>query len=94
MARKLSKALRGKHRWVGCKCIGFQSRQDLIAYVADLPLQLYDFSGGKCIFKVSLEDHKMILQLFNEGRVLSMTSSGKINLVRDRLGLVKPSRKR
>ena len=94
MAKKLTKALRGKRRWIGCNCTNFDSRNELEDYLSNLPVKLYDFEDGKCILVVRLEDYDSIKESLSEGRVLSSTSSGKIRLVRERMQFSRKPRKR
>ena len=94
MAKKLTKALRGKHRWIGCLHDGFASRDALERHLAEIPVKLFDMEDGKCILKVSHSDYEAVKVTLSEGRVVSQTASGKIKLVRERLGIVRPPRKR
>lgn len=94
MAKKLTKALRGKRRWIGCNCEGFESRNQLEKYLDDLPVKLYDFENSMCILVVSLEDYEETKAKLASGRVISQNSSGKIRLVRDRMGFTRKPRKR
>ena len=94
MAKKLTKALRGKRRWIGCTCEGFDSKGDLEKYLSSFPVRLYDFENGNCIVVVRLEDFESVRESFAEGRVVSVTSSGKIRLVRERMNFTRKPRKR
>jgi len=94
MAKKLTKALRGKRRWIGCKCDGFESRKQLEKHLDDLPVKLYDFENDMCILEVSLENYEETKSKLTSGRVISQNSSGKIRLVRDRMGFTRKPRKR
>ena len=94
MPKKLTKALRGKRRWIGCTCDNFASRKDLESYLSKMPVKLYDFENDKCILMVRLEDYDSMLSNLSTGRVVSQTSSGKIRLVRDRMGFSRTPRKR
>ncbi len=94
MADKLTKALRGKRRWIGCTCEGFNSRSELEKYLQDFSVKLYDFEDGKCILVVRLEEYKTIRESLSSGRVVSVTSSGKIRLVRERMNFTRKPRKR
>jgi len=94
MAKKLTKALRGKRRWIGCTCEGFDSKGDLEKYLSSYPVKLYDFENGNCIVVVRLEDFESVRESFAEGRVVSVTSSGKIRLVRERMNFTRKPRKR
>lgn len=94
MARKITKALRGKHRWIGCVIEGFGSRKELKQYLEDFPVKLFDLADNKCVLRVALEDYDAVRNEFETGRVISSTSSGKIRLVRERMGIEKVPRKR
>lgn len=94
MAKKLTKALRGKRRWIGCEVGSFEDRSELSEYVSEYPLKLYDFEDGKCIFMVRLEDYESIKEKLSNSRIKSVTSSGKIRLVRERMDFSRKPRKR
>ena len=94
MPKRLSKALRGKRRWIGCHCPGFSKRSELLDFFSELPVRLFDFDNEKCILQVKLEDFESVRDTLSSGRVVSMTSSGKIKLVRERMGLPNKPRKR
>tara|TARA_B100000131_G_scaffold320945_1_gene370349 strand:- start:90 stop:374 length:285 start_codon:yes stop_codon:yes gene_type:complete len=94
MAKKLTKALRGKRRWIGCECSDFNSRGELENFLQDFPVKLYDFEDGKCILVVRLEEYESIRDSLSKGRVVSVTSSGKIRLVRERMNFSRKPRKR
>jgi hypothetical protein len=125
VAKRLSKALRGKRRWVGVEVnASILTREDLEARLTQLKqthqwqaLRLMDFqnaerrrigeseqnrvkvseNAGVAILQVSLQDYpdlRQALEAANEAHGLrSLTSSGKIRLVRQRLGLPKPPRR-
>ena len=94
MAKKLTKALRGKRRWIGCACEGFKSREELEDYLSNIPVKLYDFEVEKCILVVELNDFESVKQSLSNGKVISITSSGKIKLVRERMNFARKPRKR
>ncbi|MBT3657887.1 MAG: hypothetical protein HN544_06800 [Euryarchaeota archaeon] len=94
MAKKLTKALRGKRRWVGCICPDFEKRSELAEYLSKYPVRLYDYEEGKCILMVKLEDYESIKSELVVGKVISQTSSGKIRLVRERMEFSRKPRKR
>ncbi len=94
MAKKLTKALRGKRRWVGCNCDEFKSRSELEKFLIELPVKVYDFENGMCILVVPLEEYDSLKEILSSGRVISHTSSGKIRLVRERMGFTRKPRKR
>ena len=107
MAKRLSKALRGKRRWIGVLLSSqFNSRKDvetkLNAIFSDSDLttspKLMDFSLGiisnSCstgVLQVKLEDYSTVRtrlennDSFERLGISSVTSSGKIRLVRQRL---------
>ena len=94
MAKKLTKALRGKRRWIGCEVESFQSRSELSEYTSIYPLKLYDFEEGKCIFMVRLEDYESVKEGLANSSIKTVTSSGKIRLVRERMNFTRKPRKR
>ncbi len=94
MAKKLTKALRGKRRWIGCEVGSFESRHELSDYVSNYSLKLYDFEDGKCILMVRLEDYDSIKERLLNSRIKTVTSSGKIRLVRERMNFSRKPRKR
>lgn len=94
MSKKLTKALRGKRRWIGCECIKHSTRKEIEEFLSHLPAKLYDLQMGKCIISVSLDDYKSVRNELLEGPIKTITSSGKINLVRERMGFVNNTRKR
>ena len=94
MAKKLTKALRGKRRWIGCRTEGFESRAELAQYSSNFPVKLYDFEDGKCIFMVHLEDYESVKASIQDKRITTVTSSGKIRLVRERMDFSRKPRKR
>lgn len=128
MAKRLTKALREKRRWVGVLVQpGISTREKAAQAVEDLrihldlaSLKLMDFrsasdretddltsdiagthrDGGLAVLKVRLSD-VMDLRRCIEGEkafekhgMRGLTTSGKIRLVRQRLGLPKPNRHR
>lgn len=94
MAKKLTKALRGKRRWIGCEVKGFENRSELSDYISNFSLTLYDFEDSKCIFMVPLEDYESTKESLNNSRIKTITSSGKIRLVRERMNFSRKPRKR
>lgn len=94
MAKKLTKALRGKRRWIGCEVGSFENRHELSDYVSNYSLKLYDFEDGKCILMVRLEDYDSIKESLQNSRIKTVTSSGKIRLVRERMNFSRKPRKR
>ena len=94
---KLNKAARGKHRWIGfeismaeisrSKCENIFSKT-----LSNLNWRLFDLNisdnVSKGIVKVPLEDYENAILLINNNEYLeTLTSSGKIRLVRERLKL-------
>lgn len=94
MAKKLTKALRGKRRWIGCEVGSFENRSELSEYASNYPLKLFDFEEGKCIFMVRLEDYESTKEVLINSRIKTVTSSGKIKLVRERMNFSRKPRKR
>ena len=110
MAKRLSKALRGKRRWIGVLLSSqFNSRKDvetkLSAIFSDSDLtgspKLMDFSLGiisnGCstgVLQVKLEDYSTVrtrlenIDSLEKLGISSVTSSGKIRLVRQRLSKI------
>ena len=128
MAKRLSKALRGKRRWVGVevdpsfdsKTKVEQSLQRLSSGLGDVRLRLFDCilaeerehkttgnsgmedissQGGLAIIEVPLHAYSDLRDLLEDEEardshgLRSLTASGKIRLVRQRLGLPKPPRR-
>ncbi|CAI8229347.1 MAG: Uncharacterised protein [Methanobacteriota archaeon] len=93
---KIGKAARGKHRWIG---VVFDENYTEIKSVKDYfkkllncsEIKLYDYineeSRKSCIIKVKLSEYAVTKKLLNdlEQNIFSITSSGKIRLVRSRL---------
>jgi hypothetical protein len=99
---KLRKAARGKRRWVGLDVVeSIQSREELEEVISNIGclndnFRLYDFNQGKAIIRIPLDDYNNARSILQEGvqGIKSVTSSGKIKLVRERLGLEVKRRKR
>ena len=110
MAKRLTKALRGKRRWFGINVnCQFSTRNQLTEHLNMLsskweltkPIRLMDFelsSDGEfalAIIEVKLQDSKLLRtnigdeKAIDEFGIRSITTSGKIRLVRDRLNLTK-----
>ena len=133
MAKRLSKALRGKRRWIGILVSNrYQTRSSLNGLIvsiastfqSDRPIKLMEFHPsesdtaktalehlntttelaardvGVAIPQVPLELTKGIRALIEtedaiqKMEIKCITTSGKIRLVRERMSLPKPSRKR
>jgi hypothetical protein len=128
VAKRLTKALRGKRRWIGVAFSpSVQARSDAEAIVealktnlAEPNLRLMDFipanqrpercvvteatleraeDEGLGVLRVPLPAYQKIRSMLESddwttnGGVHSLTASGKIRLVRERLGLPKPARR-
>ena len=93
MAKRLTKALRDKRRWIGLKVSNCESRNELEAKIAEVApaedWKLYDFSEGSAILRIQLKDEKAWRKILDQGNsaIHSVTMSGKIRLVRERLKL-------
>ncbi len=94
MAQRLTKALRDKRRWVGIivppRVSTRAELKEIISQIAPVEnWKLYDFKNSKAILRIRLKDqNKWLKILSNEGdEIYSATMSGKIRLVRERLGL-------
>lgn len=95
MAQRLTKALRDKRRWIGLtvspKISTRSELEDAISKIAPVDSwRLYDFKESKAILRILLkhqDDWRKILSN-QDSLIYSMTISGKIKLVRERLGLV------
>ena len=93
MAKRLTKALREKRRWVGLSVSGCKTRKDLESKIVELaPVEdwrLMDFNEDKAILRILLKDQKEWRAVLNipGNTIHSITTSGKIRLVRERLKL-------
>ena len=99
MAR-LNKAARGKHRWVGICILRSLSRdevRDLVKGVIEgVEWRLFDVIESDvstlAIVKVRLEDYPSVVPKLNAmGDIETITSSGKIRLVRSRISEIESS---
>ena len=99
---RLRKAARGKRRWLGLEVDSvFSTRDDLQEVLERIPAlgedwRLYDFKDNSAIVRVRLEhyaDARAVLEPGFEG-LRCVTASGKIRLVRQRLGIDRPPRRR
>ena len=93
---KIGKAARGKHRWIG---LVFDDNFSEINSVSEAiqnlihqeKVKLFDYINEEnrksCIIKVKLEEYSTVKEMLrnNKNRIFSITSSGKIRLVRLRL---------
>ena len=93
MAKRLTKALREKRRWVGLNVTNCESRSQLESKIREIaPVEdwrLMDFSGGNAILRILLKDQNEWREILNKPgqSIHSVTMSGKIRLVRERLNL-------
>jgi ABC-type sugar transport system substrate-binding protein len=128
VAKRLTKALRGKRRWVGVLVSPFlktrgQVENQLAVLVQEYPeanLRLMDFvsaerqntltvaataldasvDAGRAVLRVTLQAYPAVRDILEASDAMeavglrSVTSSGKIRLVRERMGLPKPPRRR
>ena len=93
----LGKAARGKRRWVGIRISptvdSRESCQEIITnQLAGIDWKMYDYrsddSGTLAIVRVALgECDEAISRLNNSKSIETLTKSGKIRLVRKRIGL-------
>ena len=93
----LGKAARGKRRWVGIRISPPTDSRDSCEKVIAAPLgrimwKMYDCrtdeSGTLAIIRVSLEDcEEATTRLNNSQNISTLTRSGKIRLVRQRIGI-------
>ena len=110
MAKRLTKALRGKRRWFGINVNNkFSTRNQLAEHLNVLSkefeltkkIRLMDFELSSnsefalAIIEVKLQDSKLLRFNIEDEKAIenfgiqSITTSGKIRLVRDRLNLTK-----
>ena len=99
---KPSKALRGKHRWVGTKVNQDELNRNtchklLENILGEIKFRMYDCiiekKSALVIIKVALNDLKKTrVSIENSSTTEPLTTSGKIRLVRERLGVSKPSK--
>ena len=92
---KISKAARGKHRWVGLVFSAKFSdinvlKHELNHVLKNIDYRLYDYildgSHRSCIIKIKLEHYPFVRDMFVPPKeIFSITSSGKIRLVRLRI---------
>ena len=105
-----SKAQLGKRRWIGIEVAAsvaaLDELRERLAPAADLcthPLRVMQFKpggsgrSGLAIVGVRLDDYDVLRAQLQQGALTGLggrTSSGKIRLVRERLGLARPPRPR
>ena len=102
MARQ-SKASRGKFRWLGLRINESElSRNSATAIIkkilADINFRMFDCLGidshTLVIIRINLKDIELARKRVGlNTEIESLTTSGKIRLVRDRMGLSRPVRK-
>jgi len=100
----LNKAARGKHRWVGLSVSDrnfsrLDCQKKLESELKHLNSKLFDFTNTEndlfAIIKVPLKHYRESLEILNHhGTFKTITSSGKIILVRERLGIKASKKKR
>ena len=110
MAKRLSKALRGKRRWIGIvirediddlnklenavKLIGKEVDTNKLPRIFDYRPRKLSNGQATAILQIRLEDSQKLRSLLeNETSIIkwglmSVTSSGKIRLVRERLNML------
>jgi hypothetical protein len=91
--KKLSKAKRGKRRWIGLEVPSAMTR-DSLNEILPKGYRLYDLVEEKAIIRVKLQDYPSSREVLEKLGLKTNTASGKIKLVRERLGIQKPPRKR
>ena len=93
MAKRLTKALREKRRWVGLSVKSCENRAELKLKIEKFaPVsewKLMDFSDGKAILRILLKNQNEWRKVLGnpDQDIHSVTMSGKIRLVRERLKL-------
>jgi hypothetical protein len=93
MTKRLTKALRDKRRWVGLHVSNCNSRSELEEKIREIaPIEewkLMDFKDDKAIIRILLKDQKLWRDALNnpDYPIHSVTMSGKIRLVRERIYL-------
>ena len=92
MAQRLTKALRDKRRWIGIIVPASVSTRaelkEIISKIAPAEnWKLYDFKNSKAIIRILLDDQNEWRKILANGEdeIYSITMSGKIRLVRERL---------
>ena len=93
MAKRLTKALREKRRWIGLHVTNCQNRAELKSKIEEFAptddWRLMDFTDGKAILRILLKDQNEWRATLNkpDQPIHSVTMSGKIKLVRERMNL-------
>ena len=97
------KAKRPKRRWVGIRTINEIDRNDFETILEQImpssSVRLYDLKSLRgenlAIVRINLAEYPIFVSKCQaDTRLETITSSGKIRLVRDRLGLPKPKVRR
>ena len=101
---RLNKVARGKHRWIGLrvsdrKLSRLDCQKKLESELKHFNSKLFDFTNVEnellAIIKVPLKIYRESLVILNHhGTFKTITSSGKIILVRERLGIKVMRKKR
>ncbi len=93
MAKRLTKALRDKRRWLGLEALSCSTKDELEGVIDNVApsnhWKIVIFENGKAILKVrliELEDWRDVFASPNTP-IRSITTSGKIRLVKERMGL-------
>ncbi len=89
MPKKPTKALRGKRRWVGFQCLKGSTEVSVRRDLSSLGAKLVQYDNGRAILSVKLSNYEELLKSINGLGHKTLTSSGKIRLVRERIGLEK-----
>jgi len=95
MAKRLTKALRDKRRWIGLTVLDCNNRNQVKSAIDKLaPVsewKLMDFTEGKAIIRILLKHEKLWREVLQntDSQIQSVTMSGKIRLVRERLEIPK-----
>ena len=98
-----SKAKRPKRRWVGIRTFNEIDRANfeslLVQIMPSSSVKLYDLKivdgENLAIVRINLNEYRIFISKCQaDNRLETLTTSGKIRLVRDRLGLTKPKLRR
>jgi len=102
MARQ-SKASRGKHRWLGLRINKGELSRDSASKIIeeilpDINFRLFDClsfqSATLVIIRLTLQNKEIARRKLNlNPEIETVTTSGKIRLVRERMGIPRPPRK-
>ena len=98
-----SKASRGKHRWMGLRIHKGELSRDSASKIieqnlTDINFRLLDCLSSQsdtlAVIRLNLENQETARRkLHSNPEIASLTTSGKIRLVRGRMGLSRPVRK-